>query len=343
MNHEHYMEMALDLARMGLGHVAPNPLVGCVIVHNQKVIGKGYHTAFGEPHAEVEAISFVEDESLLKESTLYVNLEPCAHFGKTPPCSNLIIEKGIPRVVIGSKDPYSEVNGKGIKQLTDAGVEVTVGVLEEECRYLNKRFYTFHQKKRPFVILKWAQTADGFMDIERRNQEKGSFAISSPESRALVHQWRALEPAILIGPTTALNDDPHLTVRLTEGPSPIRVIVDERACLPPELNIFNNEAPTLAIVGTDVSPRYSCALLRIESSGVEAWLKAIYEQNIQSILVEGGRGILTSFINSNLWDEMRVFTSENKLESGLKAPTQLGITMHETAVGNDRLKVTRNL
>jgi diaminohydroxyphosphoribosylaminopyrimidine deaminase/5-amino-6-(5-phosphoribosylamino)uracil reductase len=342
MTHEYYMEMALDLARMGMGHVAPNPLVGCVIVHENQIIGKGYHTAYGEPHAEVEAISFVENESLLKEATLYVNLEPCAHYGKTPPCSNLILEKGIPRVVIGSQDPYNEVNGKGIAQLRSAGVEVILGVLEEECRYLNRRFYTYHQKKRPYVILKWAQTADGFMDIERRNNEKGSFAISSAASKKLVHQWRALEPAIFIGPTTALNDDPHLTVRLAAGPSPIRVVVDERGCLPPELNIFNSEAYTIALVGHEVQPRYSCELLRLETSGVDAWLNALHGRNIQSILVEGGSGILNSFIQANLWDEMRVFTSESKLESGLKAPLQQGIIMHETAIGTDILKVTRN-
>ncbi|MFN4886620.1 MAG: bifunctional diaminohydroxyphosphoribosylaminopyrimidine deaminase/5-amino-6-(5-phosphoribosylamino)uracil reductase RibD [Bacteroidota bacterium] len=343
MNHETYMEMALDLARMGLGHVAPNPLVGCVIVHNNEVIGKGFHTAYGQAHAEVEAISFVENEALLKDSTLYVNLEPCAHYGKTPPCSNLILEKGIPRVVVGSQDPFLAVNGKGIKQLRDAGVDVTVGVLEEECMYLNRRFYTFHQKQRPYIILKWAQSADKFMDIEREANDKGSYAISSHASRQLVHQWRALEPAILIGPTTALNDDPHLTVRLANGPSPIRIVVDERGCLPEELNIFNTEAPTIALVGKGVSPRYSCELLHLESSGPLAWLSALHQRNIQSVLVEGGSGILTSFIESNLWDEMRVFTSDKNLNKGLKAPVQSGLFMHETSVENDLLQVTRNI
>lgn len=343
MSHEIYMEMALDLARMGLGHVAPNPLVGCVIVHNNEVISKGYHTSYGQPHAEVEAISFVENEALLKDSTLYVNLEPCAHYGKTPPCSNLIIEKGIPRVVVGSQDPFSAVNGLGIQQLKDAGIDVTVGVLEEECTYLNRRFFTFHQKKRPYIILKWAQSADHFMDIDREANEKGSYAISSQASRELVHQWRALEPAILIGPTTALNDDPLLTVRLANGPSPIRIVVDERGCLPKELNIFNEEAPTIALVGKGVSPRYSCEQLRLDSSGPMAWLSALHKRNIQSVIVEGGSGILASFIEANLWDEMRVFTSDKNLNKGLKAPLQKGLLMHETRVENDLLKVTRNV
>lgn len=342
MSHEEYMEIALELSQYGMGHVAPNPMVGCVIVHNDKVISKGYHTAYGEAHAEVEAIRYVEDKSILKECTLYVTLEPCAHFGKTPPCANLITEMGIPRVVIGTRDPFSEVNGRGIEHLKAHGVEVIEGRLEDECRFVNRRFFTFHEKKRPYIILKWAQTADGFMDKIREENERGSFPISSVESRKLVHQWRSLEQAILVGPTTALNDDPALTVRLVEGDNPIRIVIDEKGCLPEELQLFNNEARTIALVGNGVQARYNCEILPLEKSGVEEWMRVLHEANIQSILVEGGAGILNTFIESGMWDEMRVFTSNNKIERGLKAPKQEGKAYSEKNIGEDLLTVTVN-
>ena len=342
MSHEEYMQIALDLSLYGMGSVAPNPMVGCVIVHNDKVISKGYHTAYGEPHAEVEAIRYVLDKSILKECTLYVTLEPCAHFGKTPPCANLIIEMGIPRVVIGTRDPFSEVNGRGIEHLKANGVEVIEGILEDDCRFLNRRFFTFHEKKRPYIILKWAQTADGFMDKIREENEHGSFPISSFESRQLVHQWRSLEQAILVGPTTALNDDPALTVRLVEGENPIRIVIDEKGCLPEELQLFNNEVRTIALVGKDVMPRYACEILPLEKSGVEEWMRVLHEANIQSILVEGGAGILNTFIESGQWDEIRVFTSNNKIERGLKAPKQVGTGYSEKNIGGDLLTVTVN-
>ena len=342
MSHEEYMQIALDLSLYGMGSVAPNPMVGCVIVHNDKVISKGYHTAYGEPHAEVEAIRYVLDKSILKECTLYVTLEPCAHFGKTPPCANLIIEMGIPRVAIGTRDPFSEVNGRGIEHLKANGVEVIEGILEDDCRFLNRRFFTFHEKKRPYIILKWAQTADGFMDKIREENEHGSFPISSFESRQLVHQWRSLEQAILVGPTTALNDDPALTVRLVEGENPIRIVIDEKGCLPEELQLFNNEVRTIALVGKDVMPRYACEILPLEKSGVEEWMRVLHEANIQSILVEGGAGILNTFIESGQWDEIRVFTSNNKIERGLKAPKQVGTGYSEKNIGGDLLTVTVN-
>ena len=342
MSHEEYMQIALDLSLYGMGSVAPNPMVGCVIVHNDKVISKGYHTAYGEAHAEVEAIRYVEDKSILKECTLYVTLEPCAHFGKTPPCANLITEMGIPHVVIGTRDPFSEVNGRGIEHLKAHGVEVIEGILEDECRFVNRRFFTFHEKKRSYIILKWAQTADGFMDKIREENERGSFPISSSDSRQLVHQWRSLEQAILVGPTTALNDDPALTVRLVEGENPIRIVVDEKGCLPEELQLFNNEARTIALVGNGVQARYNCEILTLEKSGVEEWMRVLHEANIQSILVEGGAGILNTFIESGLWDEMRVFTSNNKIEHGLKAPKQGGTAYSEKNIGEDLLTVTVN-
>ncbi len=342
MSHEEYMQIALDLSLYGMGSVAPNPMVGCVIVHNDEIISKGYHTAYGEPHAEVEAIRYVEDKSIFKECTLYVTLEPCAHFGKTPPCANLITDMGIPRVVIGTRDPFSEVNGRGIEHLKANGVEVIEGILEDDCRFLNRRFFTFHEKKRPYIILKWAQTADGFMDKIREENEHGSFPISSFESRQLVHQWRSLEQAILVGPTTALNDDPALTVRLVEGENPIRIVIDEKGCLPEELQLFNNEVRTIALVGKDVMPRYACEILPLEKSGVEEWMRVLHEANIQSILVEGGAGILNTFIESGQWDEIRVFTSNNKIERGLKAPKQVGTGYSEKNIGGDLLTVTVN-
>jgi diaminohydroxyphosphoribosylaminopyrimidine deaminase/5-amino-6-(5-phosphoribosylamino)uracil reductase len=249
---------------------------------------------------------------------------------------------GIPRVVIGTRDPFSEVNGRGIEHLKAQGVEVIEGILEDECRFVNRRFFTFHEKKRPYIILKWAQTADGFMDKIREENERGSFPISSSESRQLVHQWRSLEQAILVGPTTALNDDPALTVRLVEGDNPIRIVIDEKGCLPEELQLFNKEARTIALVGKGVQARYSCEILPLEKSGVEEWIRVLHEANIQSILVEGGAGILNTFIESGMWDEMRVFTSNNKIERGLKAPKQIGTAYSEKNIGEDLLTVTVN-
>jgi len=337
MNHEHYMNLALLEAKKGMGHVAPNPMVGCIIVHNNQIIGRGYHTAYGLPHAEVEAIRSVTQPELLREATLYVTLEPCAHVGKTPPCANLIVEKEIPRVVIGTRDSFSLVNGKGIELLKSNGIEVIEDVLHTECRELNKRFFTFHEKKRPYVILKWAQTADGYMDKIREEDERGSFPISSLASRTLVHQWRTEEQGILVGPTTALNDDPNLTVRLVEGRNPLRIVVDEKGALPLELNLFNNDAKTLALIGNGVEPRYACELARLDTSGPIAWMKALYEANVQSVLVEGGQGILQSLIDANQWDEMRIFASPNEITRGLKAPQPKGKLVKQETVGTDQL------
>ncbi len=222
------MRRCLQLAKMGEGNVAPNPMVGAVIVCNHKIIGEGYHQEFGGPHAEVNAINSVKDKSLLAKSTIYVSLEPCAHHGKTPPCSDLIVEHKIPKVVIGSQDTFSKVNGKGIKKLEANGCQVTCGVLEKECRKLNKRFFTFHEKKRPFVILKWAQTKDGFLDKKRNEGEKGIHWITAPETRSLVHLWRSKEMGVLVGRQTAAVDDPKLNVRDVTGKNPVRIILDSQ-------------------------------------------------------------------------------------------------------------------
>src|SRR5690554_5115458 len=248
---EKYMMRCIELARLGMGHVSPNPLVGCVIVHRNKIIGEGYHRQYGGPHAEVNAINEVTDHQLLKESTLYVSLEPCAHYGLTPPCSDLIIEKMIPKVVIGTTDPFAAVAGRGITKLQKAGVEVVTGVLEDSCRELNKRFFTYHQKQRPYVILKWAQTADGFIDMERNPADIGTPTwITGPLALTLVHKLRSEEDAILVGTNTALADNPSLTVRHWSGRNPIRAVVDLNRRLPQSLNIFNGKAQTL-IFNTD--------------------------------------------------------------------------------------------
>ena len=236
------MKKCLELAKKGMGYVSPNPMVGCVIVFNDEIIGEGYHQEYGKDHAEVNAIENVKDKSLLKKSTLYVNLEPCVHFGKTPPCTNLIIESKIPKVVIGCADSYSEVSGKGIKKMQNRGIEIIVGVLGKESRELNKRFFTFHEKKRPYIILKWAESKDGFMAPLNQNKP---FWMTSSESKKLVHKWRAEEEAILIGRITAKKDNPSLTVREVAGSNPIRIIIDKNLTLSGDLNLFNSDAKTI--------------------------------------------------------------------------------------------------
>ncbi|UKN01746.1 bifunctional diaminohydroxyphosphoribosylaminopyrimidine deaminase/5-amino-6-(5-phosphoribosylamino)uracil reductase RibD [Paracrocinitomix mangrovi] len=302
---EKYMTRCLELARLGKGHVAPNPMVGSVIVCDDKIIGEGYHQFYGQAHAEVNAIKSVKDPSLLTKSTIYVNLEPCAHFGKTPPCSDLIVEKGIPRIVIGCIDSYSEVAGKGVEKLKNAGREVIVGVLEKESLELNRRFFTFHNKKRPYVILKWAESKDGFVDINRDNGEKGTFWITQPETKQLVHKWRHEEAGILVGFNTVINDDPELTVREFEGNSPTRFYLDKKGIIETSrYKIHNDLASTYAI----------------QSTQVKDILAEIYSKEIQSIIVEGGANTLQKFLDSGLWDEARVITGIGNIEKGLKAP-----------------------
>ena len=275
---EKYMFKCLALAKNGLKEVSPNPMVGCVIVHQNKIIGEGYHQKYGEAHAEVNAINSVENKALLKESTLYVNLEPCAHYGKTPPCADLIIKHKIPKVVIGCMDSFGEVSGKGIENLKEAGTEVTVGVLQKESLRLNKRFFTFQNKNRPHIILKWAETKDGFIDVDR-SDFKGTVDnwITSNDSKILVHKWRSEEEAIMIGTNTALNDNPHLTVREIEGKNPIRVILDLNLRLPNDLNVFDKSTPTLVFNHKKDALEHNLEFIKIDESN-----------NILSqILVEG--------------------------------------------------------
>lgn len=320
--HKIYMQRCLQLAEKGLGSVAPNPMVGSVIVFNQNIIGEGYHQLYGQAHAEVNAINSVVNKELLKQATLYVNLEPCSHFGKTPPCADLIVKYKIPRVVIGTVDYNSVVNGKGIEKLIKSGVDVVVGVLEDECRVLNKRFFKFHQKKRPYIILKWAQTADGFIDNKRVDNSQAPLQISGTKSKKIVHQWRSQEQAIMVGTNTALLDNPKLTVREHIGNNPLRVCVDRNGVIPENYHLMDESVPTLIFTSLNKSSRNNLEFIQInfEKNVIAQILKELYNRNIQSLIVEGGEQLLTSFIAKKIWDEARVFVSSKIIENGVKAP-----------------------
>ncbi len=302
-----YMQRCLELASNALGRTYPNPVVGSVIVYQDKIIGEGFHKRAGEPHAEVTAINSVKDKSLLPHSTLYVNLEPCSHYGKTPPCADLIIKWKIPRVVIGTIDTSAKVSGKGIEKLKAAGIDVKVGVLEKQSRWINRRFFTFHEKKRPYVILKWAQTADGFIDRERTDNIRKSNIITSRWARTLVHKWRTQEQAIAVGTNTVINDNPQLTVRLWYGNNPIRICLDTKGRIPANSRIFDNSAQTIC-------------LIQEEFRNLHTLLNHLHSINIQSVIIEGGTKFLESFLNQNLWDESRIFISKSLFLKGIKAP-----------------------
>lgn len=317
------MLRALNLANRGIGDVAPNPLVGCVIVQNELIIGEGWHKEFGGPHAEVNAINSVKDKSLLTSSTLYVTLEPCSHVGKTPPCADLIIQLKIPKVVIATFDPNPLVSGKGIAKLEAAGVEVICGVLEEKARFLNRRFITFHTKKRPYIILKWAQSADGFMDVLRDEKSNGSVAISGEAAHQLVHQWRSEEAAILVGKNTAINDNPQLNVRLWQGKNPIRVLIDPMLEVQGDSKIFNKDARTLVFNRLETRNIFNIDRIQLDFSEniLPKILEYLHFEGIQSLIVEGGNDTLNRFIKAGFWDEIRRFTSQKEIVNGLKAPT----------------------
>jgi diaminohydroxyphosphoribosylaminopyrimidine deaminase/5-amino-6-(5-phosphoribosylamino)uracil reductase len=314
---EQLMTRCIQLAKLGGGDVAPNPMVGAVLVYENKIIGEGYHKKFGEAHAEVNCINSVEEKnrSLIERSTIYVSLEPCAHHGKTPPCADLIIHKRIKKVVIGCMDIYKEVAGKGIEKLRNAGVEVVSGVLEDECRDLNRRFFTFHQKKRSYIILKWAQSANG--KIGSKANER--ILISNDYTNRLVHKWRGEEAAILIGTNTALKDDPSLTTRFWKGKNPVRIVIDKQLKLPSSLKIFNREAPTIIFNCLKNSSEENLEFIEIEKENfIEKMLHSLYENNIQSVLIEGGSKTLQLFIDHSLWDEARVITNEEMMiEDGI--------------------------
>jgi diaminohydroxyphosphoribosylaminopyrimidine deaminase/5-amino-6-(5-phosphoribosylamino)uracil reductase len=331
---ELYMQRALDLAQLSRGSVSPNPLVGCVIVHNNVIIGEGRHEKYGEAHAEVNAIASVKDQSLLKGSTVYVNLEPCSHFGKTPPCADLLVKHQIKKVVIANIDPNPLVSGKGIQKLKDAGIEVITGVLEAKGNELNKRFFTFLERKRPYIILKWAETADGF--IARENFD--SKWISNEHSRQLVHKWRSEEDAVLVGTATALHDNPALTVRDWSGRNPTRIVLDRYNRLPKTLTLFDGQQQTICYTVSKSESQENLEFVKLnESSFQHSLLEDLAKRNIQSIIIEGGATTLQQFINSALWDEARVFTSDKEFGSGIAAPQFNGNLTATESVFNDTL------
>lgn len=343
--HENYMQRCLQLARNGDGRVAPNPLVGAVIVHNNKIIGEGFHQKFGEAHAEVNAINSVKNKSLLTDATIYVNLEPCAHYGKTPPCASLIVQNKIPRVVIGMQDPFAQVNGAGIKILKDAGCEVKLGVLKQECRELNHEFVTFHMKKRPYIVLKWAQTRDGYID-KMRNQ--GDTAkpnwITNEVCRSLVHKWRTRLNAIMIGTNTAAMDNPRLNVRSWAGKNPLRVVIDKDLRLHQSLQIFDNLQSTLVLNKKKQARKNKIEFLRVDFGDgfLQQLMQILYERNISGLLVEGGQELLQSFISKNLWDDARVFTGNKIFEKGIKAPKIRGTVVTTEILGDNYLTIYKN-
>lgn len=332
---ELYMHRCIELAGKGLGQVAPNPMVGCVIVHNNKIIGEGFHEKFGESHAEVNAIASVKDTSLLPYSTLYVNLEPCSHHGKTPPCSDLILKKRIKRVVVGSYDPNPLVNGKGIRKLADAGVEVTTEVLKKDCEYLNRRFITSHLHHRPYIILKWAESIDGYIAPDENRQ----VWLTGDEAKKLSHQWRSEEQSILTGTNTVKIDNPQLTTRLVQGNNPVRITMDKNLELSKNLHLFDNTAYTVIFNGLKNelagNTKYIC--IDFSKNIIPQILLVLYKLNIQSVIVEGGATTLNHFIESDIWDEARIFTSNTKLNSGKRVNHPKGHSTFTQAVGNDKL------
>jgi diaminohydroxyphosphoribosylaminopyrimidine deaminase/5-amino-6-(5-phosphoribosylamino)uracil reductase len=321
--HEQWMKICIELGARGLGYTAPNPLVGSVIIHKDKIIGEGFHEKYGENHAEVNAIRSVTQPELLKESTIYVNLEPCNHFGKTPPCVDLIIEKQIPKVVIGAVDPFPEVNGGGIAKLKAAGLEVITGILEHECKNLNRRFYTFHIRQRPYIILKWAQTADGFMGTQ--DQQIGqALKITNKKTNQLVHLWRSQEQAIVVGKNTILMDDPQLTVRHVEGRQPIPIILGSFDEIPSDYKIQNSDPKFIPHDVNQIKNLYTFCI----------------EKKIQSVLVEGGPTVLHEFLQSGNWDELRILTNTDlKIGNGIKAPAISSDPTEMYRVDNDKIEI----
>ncbi|HEY5689612.1 MAG TPA: bifunctional diaminohydroxyphosphoribosylaminopyrimidine deaminase/5-amino-6-(5-phosphoribosylamino)uracil reductase RibD [Yeosuana sp.] len=327
--HEKYIKRCIEIAKNGLGTTRPNPMVGSVIVHKDSIIGEGFTSKYGGNHAEVNAIDSVQDKSLLNQATLYVTLEPCSHYGKTPPCSDLIITHNIPRVIIGCVDDNKKVAGKGIERLKNAGCEVIVGVLENACKEHHKRFFTFHNKKRPYVILKWAETKDGFVAPANKDTLKPVW-ITNEYSRQLVHKWRAEEHAVLVGTKTVLDDNPSLTVRDWTGENPIRIVIDIKNELSAKYNVLNNEVQTILI--------NSKLINKSQGNTAEQILNLLFENEITSVIIEGGSKTLQTFIDANFWDEARVFIGDALFKEGVKAPVISGKLLSERFINRDVLK-----
>ena len=342
--HETYMQRCVDLAKNGLGRTYPNPLVGSVIVCKDRIIGEGWHKKSGEPHAEVNAINSVKDQSLLSEATIYVNLEPCSHFGKTPPCADLIIKHKIPNVVIGTVDPNSIVSGNGIKKLVEAGVNLTVGILEKECNELNKRFFTFHKKQRPYVILKWAESADGFIAPMSKNEQKPVW-LTNVYSRQLVHNWRSEEHSILVGTQTAVDDNPKLDVRDWTGNNPIRIVLDKTGRISKNSHLFDNQSKTIVISEKKFPQDQENIIFEVidfRRDVPNQVLEILYKHKILSVIIEGGTRTLQAFIDDDLWDEARVFKGIISLGNGISAPMLKAAFQEKLVIGNDELLIFQN-
>ncbi|MCH2032947.1 MAG: bifunctional diaminohydroxyphosphoribosylaminopyrimidine deaminase/5-amino-6-(5-phosphoribosylamino)uracil reductase RibD [Tenacibaculum sp.] len=341
---EKYMRRCLELAKNGIGTTRPNPSVGAVVVYNDKIIGEGFTSPYGGPHAEVNAIRSVKDQGLLAKSTIYVTLEPCSHFGKTPPCSDLIVSKNIPNVVIGTIDTHSVVAGKGIEKLKSNGCNVVVGVLEEECKKHHKRFFTVQNKKRPFVILKWAETSNGFV-APKSKENQSPVWISNEYAKQLVHKWRAEEHAILVGTNTVLADNPKLNVRSWTGQNPVRIVLDRTLKLSSDLSIYDKTVKTIIVSQVEqenTNENLVYERINFESDVPKQLLEVLSKHKIQSVIIEGGSVTLQSFIDDNLWDEARVFIGNNNFEDGIKAPTLNGKLEKEEQLTNNILRTYLN-
>ena len=341
---EIYIKRCLELARNGQGNVSPNPMVAAVVVCEDKIIGEGFHQKFGDAHAEVNAINSVKDNSLLCKSTIYVSLEPCSHFGKTPPCADLIIKSKIREVVIGSQDPNPIVAGKGIEKLKNAGIDVIANVLQADCEFLNRRFYTFHRKKRPYIILKWAESANGFIDIKRSSSKQTPIWFTDNYGKTLVHKWRSEEDAILLGKNSVILDNPQLTTRNYFGKNPIRIVITKNNFLDKNYYIFDSQAQTIIFNSEKNEVIFNVNYVKIDFNEdlITQILQQLYSLNINSLIVEGGSFTLNSFIKQNLWVEARVFTSNLTLNNGVKSPEFCFIPSDIKQINNYFLKTYYN-
>ena len=343
-NHEDYIARCIELAKNGFGTTYPNPMVGSVIVYNGQIIGEGWHQKAGKPHAEVNAIRSVKDPSLLDKATIYVSLEPCSHFGKTPPCCDLIIKNKIPNVVIGTVDSNIKVAGNGIKRLQEAGANVIVGILEKECYELNQRFFTFHEKKRPYIILKWAETQDGFIAPLQKEEQKPVW-ITNINSRQLVHKWRTEEQAILVGTQTVIDDNPKLNARDWEGNNPIRMVIDQNHRIPKTAHVFDDQIKTIIFSNKKSTPSLENTIFEVidfQQNIAQQIADKLFQHQIQSVIIEGGAQTLQTFIDANLWDEARVFIGNCTFEKGVKAPILNTSPFKKEKIGTDELLIIRN-
>lgn len=348
MNHEKYIKRCLELASKGIGTARPNPSVGAVVVYQDCIVGEGYTSLYGGNHAEVNAIHAVKNKEQLKEATIYVTLEPCSHYGKTPPCADLIVKSEIPNVVIGCIDTNSLVAGKGIERLEKAGCNVTVGVLENACKEQHKRFFTVQNKKRPYIILKWAKTNDGFVAPLTKDEQKPVW-ISNQYSQQLVHKWRSEEHAILVGTNTVITDNPSLTVRSWTGNDPIRIVLDKNLRIPQDVNVFDESVRTIIITEKNKETRYnkqseviSYEIIDFKNNLAQQICDVLQKHNIQSVIIEGGTKTLQTFIDASLWDEARVFVGNTTFKNGVKAPKIKGKIVKKESIGNDVLKIYLN-